>query len=69
MICNNCGANLMEVGITMEAHVDYSYDEFEDKFIAMNINNLPLEESSRAYCGSCNKAIDNEIISESEFIL
>lgn len=66
MLCNRCGANLKEVGITLKTFAGCSYDEFEDKFVVMNVS---YDTDSIAFCGKCNNMIDDEILKETEFIL
>lgn len=66
MLCNNCKANLKEVGVTLKTFADFAYDESEEKFIVMNIS---YDNDSIAFCGKCNNMVDDEVFNETDFII
>lgn len=66
MLCNRCGANLKEVGVTLKTFADFSYDESEEKFIVMDIS---YDNDSIAFCGKCNNMVNDEVFDGTDFII
>lgn len=63
LICDECGADLREVGVWTKNIVTYKHDG-DNSFSAKEIE---FDDSHGVYCNNCNEALNSEVISEMGF--